>query len=1118
MKPKFGLFALITILATVSTPLPLNLTASFSTPSVLAQTLAVRKAQADQLLEQGIKQYERGQFEASRQTCQQALTIYQEIKDRLGEAQSLRNLGRAYFRLENYGKAKEYQQQSLAIAREIKDRLEEGRSLNELGNVYRKLGDYNKAKEYYQQSLAIAKEVKDRRGEGNSLADLGIVYHRLRDYNKALGFYQQSLEIRQKIGYRRGEGYSLNALGNVYHDLENSGKAIKYYQQSLTIAREVKDTALEREVLRYLHLTSADGLYDQANKQLDVGQFEAALQSGQQALALYRRCNCRQEEGRTLHNLGWIYYSLGNYTRAIESYQQSLSILREIGDRHTQAWTLGNLGKAYELLGNSDKAIDCYQQKLSISQAIGDRKGEGHSLENLAWTYYSLGDLIRAVKYSQQSLDIAREIGDRQGEVVALATLGTVYGNLGNLTQAINYLQQSLALARKMGERSNEARSLNQLSIIYSKIGDYAKSIDYSKQALAIGREIRNPKVEGHALNNLGVALYESGNFAEAEKVQRAAIQVWESVRPALSDTDKVSIFDTQSHTYANLQGTLIAQNKTNAALEIAERGRARALVERLARRVVAPPQVQLAIRPLAIQQIQQIAQVQKATLVEYSISYDKKLLIWVIKPTGEVAFRWSNLKSLLQQNTSLPELASNSPTIESPTPESGQEITVPWTHPRALRELAFGIALLILSAGSVITIGLLYRRFFLTRKASSPSQAKPRQPVNNEPNNLQKQNSKVLFHYQAKKDSLLKKPLFLWSLVFLAAGCGGGLFFWMSTNQGQRIVDNRNVRNDSLLAQLVEGTRESVKMRERGSEILLRGQNKTQTERLKLLHQILISPIADLLPKKPNDRVIFIPQHSLFLVPFPALQDANGKYLIEKHTILTTPSIQVLDLTRKQKQRLGSREWRVGSGEALVVGNPTMPSVPPQIGEPPQQLLPLPGAEKEAIAIANLLKTQAITGDRATRAAMVQQMSKARIVHLATHGILDEIRGLRSAIALAPSANDDGLLTAEAILDLKLNAELVVLSACDTGRGRITGDGVVGLSRSLISAGVPSVLVSLWAVPDAPTAELMTEFYRNLQRNPNKAQALRQAMLTVMKQHPNPRDWAAFTLIGEAE
>lgn len=120
--------------------------------------------------------------------------------------------------------------------------------------------------------------------------------------------------------------------------------------------------------------------------------------------------------------------------------------------------------------------------------------------------------------------------------------------------------------------------------------------------------------------------------------------------------------------------------------------------------------------------------------------------------------------------------------------------------------------------------------------------------------------------------------------------------------------------------------------------------------------------------------------------------------------------------------------------------------------------------------------------------------------------------------IALAPTDNDQGFLTAREIFELELSAELVVLSACNTGRGTITSDGVIGLSRSLIAAGTPSVVVSLWTVPDDTTSSLMIEFYHQLQQIPNKAQALRQAMLGVMEKHPDaPRAWAGFTLIGEA-
>ena len=319
-------------------------------------------------------------------------------------------------------------------------------------------------------------------------------------------------------------------------------------------------------------------------------------------------------------------------------------------------------------------------------------------------------------------------------------------------------------------------------------------------------------------------------------------------------------------------------------------------------------------------------------------------------------------------------------------------------------------------------------------------------------------------------------------------------------------LEQNRN------LAELVSISRESIGVRGGGVIVSENNHAAKPENQLKHLHELLINPIADLLPSKENDRVIFIPQSSLFLVPFPALQDEQGKYLIEKHTILTAPSIQVLDLTRRQR----GAETATSLENALIVGNPIMPKVVLEPGQGAQELPNLKWAEKEAQDIASLLKTDAITGKKATKAAIVQKMPSARIIHLATHGILDDIRGLGSAIALAPSGNDNGLLTAEEILNLKLNANLVVLSACNTGRGRITGDGVIGLSRSLISAGVPSVIVSLWAVNDNSTSFLMTEFYQNLQQKLDKATAFRKAMLTTMQKYPEPLNWAAFTLIGE--
>jgi CHAT domain-containing protein len=669
-------------------------------------------------------------------------------------------------------------------------------------------------------------------------------------------------------------------------------------------------------------------------------------------------------EAYQLFQKGFGQYQISQYEVALQSWQQALAIYREIKNREGERKVLGNLGLAYRALGNYAKAIEFLQQQLDIAREIQDRQEEGNALGNLGVTYGNLGNYAKAIDYLQQQLNIAREIKDRQGEGNALGSLGNAYCSLGNYAKAIDYLQQQLDIAKEINNRQQEGNALGSLGNAYSLLKNYDKAIKYYQQWLDIARTIKDRQGEGLALNNLALALQESGNFTAATENLIDGIKVRESLRAELgnNDTNKVSIFETQANTYRSLQQVLISQNKTDAALEIAEQGRTRAFVELLASRL-APA----TITPPTIDQIKQIAKTQNSTLVEYSIVFSE-LYIWVVKPTGEVAFRKVNL-------------------------------TTPW-----------------------------------------------------QPQNIS-------------------------------------------------------------LADFVTSSRESIGVRGRSLKVVSSVDGAKQSKALQQLHKLLIQPIADLLPTDPNAHVIFIPQESLFLVPFAALQDAYGKYLIEKHTILIAPSIQVLDLTYQQRQRVS------GKG-ALIVGNPTMPSIPSGIGEQPQRLASLPGAEGEAVAIAQLLNTHAITGDRATKAALLPQLPSAKIIHLATHGLLDDFKGMGvpGAIALAPFGKDNGLLTASEILDLKLNAELVVLSACDTGRGKITGDGVIGLSRSLISAGVPSVIVSLWSIPDAPTESLMIDFYRNFQQNPDKAQALRSAMLTTMKQHPNPKDWAAFTLIGEAE
>lgn len=757
--------------------------------------------------------------------------------------------------------------------------------------------------------------------------------------------------------------------------------------QSATLAQTPAQTKSGRKA-------TADQLMAQGLIQFNTSQFQVALQTWQQALKIYQELQDRPNELRVMGNIGEVHRILGNFNKATEYFEKSREIAQALQDRPGVLSALGNLGNLYVNLGDFTRAIQYLEQTLAISRELKDRRNESTTLGNLGLAYINSGDYTKGIDYQKKALELSRQMNDPAGEARALGNLGLAYQQLGDYPKAIEYQQQALVMIRPMNDRRSEAAILGNLGKAYYSLSNYGQAAEYARQVLAISRQLQDPINEGKALNNLGAALYKQGNLGAAEKALKEVIQIWERLRTSLGNNDayKILIFDEQSYSYGTLQQVLIAQQKIDEALELSERGKARAFVELLTARLATSDPATLGVKSLNIQQIKQIAQAQKATLVQYSIIRNEELYIWVISPTGEIAFRAVNFQTL---NINLSQVT--------------EKTRVAAATGRGLSESDTVFANLVneTRAGVGIETGEI--------QSSSPS-----------------------------------------------------------TNQlPQRCRGNRCLQQ---------------------------------------MYKFLIEPIAEFLPKNPTDRVIFVPHQSVFLVPFPALQDSAGKYLIEKHTILTAPSIQVLQLTRQAQQIFRQSP----SQNILVVGNPTMP----QVGNPPKPLSPLPGSETEALVIAKMLNTQALIGSQATETTVAQQMSQSRIIHLATHGLLNEVRlrEMPGAIALAPTGTADGLLTSNEIMNLKLNAELVVLSACNTGRGKLTGDGVIGLSRALITAGVSSIIVSLWRVPDHPTSDLMTEFYRQMQGGSDKAQALRQAMLMTMKKYPQPSDWAAFVLIGEAE
>ena len=1073
---KFGAIALVTLSVSGLLPSLQKLPMPLWESSVLAQTVDERQREADRLLQQGLDLFNSNESQKALQVLQQALNIYTEIctipeenfnlSPCLKKAQSLSYLGETYFLLEDYEKAIELLEKSLISIEQVNS---------------------------FQGSTICIKVLCLNRGESNipvtdvignfdnvqiqSLTNLVFAHIFLGEYRQATDYHQQSLDIYQEIDDAVEEAYYLNKLGVIYRSQGEYKQATNFLKQSLAIYREIRNRQGE-----------ANSLNDLGNVYADLGESKQAVDFHTQSLAIRREIDDRQGEASSLNNLGAAYFGLGEYQKAIDFHRKSLAILQETEDRRLEVASLNNIGNAHVGLGEYRQAIDFYQQSLAIAREIGDRQRVADSLNNLGAAYYSLGEYEQAIDFNEQSLAIKKEIGDRQGVASSLDNLGTVYDSVGDYARAIDFREQSLAVFQDIGDRRGEANSLGNFGLVYDILGEYEQAIDFLQQALAISREIEDFQRESIILLNLGNAFKGLGEYEQAIDFYQKSLEIAKKIG------DRQGIGDA----LGNLGGSYRSLRKYEQAIDFQEQSLAikREIEDRRGEAIslgnLGNIYNYLGKHKRAIDfQEQSLAIAREIKNIEGEAN-SLRNLGFALTNAGNLTKAETQFYKAIDIHEKIRELLGLKDAWkvsifegQARTYRGLQKVLVAQNKPQKALEISEQGR-----ARALVELSL--------RKLSPKLKEEftPQSPNLAEIKAIAKEQNATLVEY---------------SLVY-----NNQIYIWVIPPDGEIQFRSVNLPKDTSLNELVQASRQSLGARNRGEDdsTLNRTEN---TNYRREFHQLLIEPIAEFLPQNEEERIIFIPDKELFLVPFAALQDANYTYLIEKHTILTAPSIQALGLTHQHRKRVEN-----ASGDILIVGNPKMPQ-----NKQGQTLSPLPGAKEEAEAIARILKAKPIIGSQATEPAILAKMANAKIIHLATHGILGEVDSSPGAIALTPAGEDDGYLTTREIMESfglaatpPLKAELVVLSACDTGRGDIRSEGVVGLSRSLIAAGVPTIVVSLWKVPDDATADLMSEFYHNIyERKFDKAQAMRQAMLTMIKgENPDPVDWAAFTVIGEAE
>jgi CHAT domain-containing protein/Tfp pilus assembly protein PilF len=883
---------------------------------------------------------------------------------------------------------------------------------------------------------------------------------------------QQALSLWRELKEPTWIAYSLYYIGYAYDDLSQSEKAIEYCEQALAISREFKLRGREGIALNTLGV-----IYN------SVSQYEKAIKYFEQALFIRREIKDRVGEGNTLVSLGAAYGWMSRYEKAIEYFEQALTISREVKDRVREGYALNNLSVAHNSMGRYEKAIEYCEQALAISREVKDRDGEGDMLNNLCVAHNSVSQHGKAIEYCEQALFIRREIKDRMGEGHTLNNLGAAYRSLGRYEKAIKYFEQALFIRREIKDRAGEGATLISSGSAYRSLGQYEKAIEYYEQALEIAREVKNLEHELFALSNLARTESERGQLALARSRSEESLRVAESLRTDLvSAESRAAFLASVQSSYQLYTDLLMQQHRAEPtkgldalAVEVSERQRARSLLDLLTE---ARADLRQGVAP---------ALIERERLLAKQLNDKAQELTQAAKPDQAAALK--------------------------------QEISQLETD--------------------------LERAQVAIRKAN------PRYAALTQPQPLKLKE----IQHQLDADTLLLE----YSLGQQRS------YLWAITRDSlvSYELPKGEVINQSALAVYEMLTARS--MIKRGESAVERVRRITQAEAnmpaaAQSLSQTLLAPVTSQLG---NKRLVIVADGALQYIPFAMLPDpvaGKNQPIIVNHEVVSLPSASALAIQRAElagRQRApkmlaviadpvfdrsddrlksvaieasnNAQTQTIAFDDARSIEHLAVLSTDRPGTATHRLIIPrLPFTRQEATRLLALAPKDSSFGAidfQASRATVLKgDLSQYRYVHFATHGLLDSERPGLSSMVLSmvdeKGQQQDGFLRANDIYNLKLPAELIVLSACQTGLGKeIKGEGLVGLTRGFMYAGAARVVVSLWNVNDRATAELMTKFYEKMLKQGNRpAAALRAAQVEMWKQKAwqAPYYWAAFTLQGE--
>ena len=923
----------------------------------------------------------------------------------------------------------------------------------------------------------------------------------LNSLNQSLARYQEAYELFSTAGDAAGAATALLDMGKSHYYLTNMEESVKKYSEAMRL--------YEGAGLRL----------DEGVARLYIGQAKLALGSNAEALQLYERAlelfTVEDDErfiSFALNEMGRAYYLRGDINKALEYYGRALPIRHDLNDRRGESFTLVSMGRAYSNgFGDDAQARELYQRALKLQQEIDSPRLVAQTLGDLGRLHYKAGEYDAALKHYNDAL-VAVANGDHAVKAEILTYIGLVYSAWGRHQEAIEkYFTPALRL-QEGRDPIGRARTLQHTGRAYTGLGDEDKALEHLHAALEVWQKVLHRTAEADTRYNIAVVENRRGRFAEASRQIKAALPVVESLRTETANQSLRNNYFASVQEYYELYIDVLmrwfAQTGDKSlealALNVSESKRARALLDIL---VEAKADIRRSVSDQGL--LDREAALQR----ELSAQSLRHMIGEHLTPEQAAEVR-KKLDALVTEFYDLDaEIRTKSPryaALTRPSPVSVEQVqTELLARDQALLEYSLGDErsyLWAVTRGSVTSYVL-------------PGRAEVEAAVVKLMKALTERNVYLQGETEKARDSRIARADAEYGTAAAALGRLLALDRAAAATGAERllVVGDGELQYLPFAALLVPAAHRP------GGAVRARHELADGDALVPLLvhHEIEEPPsmtvVAELRRERADARGL-TPSKTIAVIADPVFSRDDERCC--KPSPRRGVGRKPATAARTSLSEHSAAEGRLPArGAGLVRGGERIGRLGFTRLEAEEILTLFPQGE--------WLK---VVGFDANLSLLVdeQKLAPYRILHFATHGLLDsehpELSGILLSMVDEQGRQQNGFLQMHQIYNLHLPAEMVVLSACETGIGKkMKGEGLNGISRGFMYAGARRVVASLWKVNDASTSQLMKHFYHSLRPGggaeiTRPAAAMREAQLHVMKQRiwRYPYYWAAFVVQGQ--